>query len=90
MSVRSSAIWNLEVLVFKERGKLEYQEKNLMEQGREQQQISTIFTTFQATIFTSLALPRAFHACNREACLSYTLFYHNIFLKLIVTSWLRS
>ena len=27
--------WNLEVLVFVERGKLEYPEKNLLEQGRE-------------------------------------------------------
>ena len=27
--------WNLEVLVFKERGKPEYLEKNLSEQGRE-------------------------------------------------------
>ena len=27
--------WNLEVLVFKERGKPEYPEKNLSEQGRE-------------------------------------------------------
>ena len=28
--------WNLEILVFKERGKPEYPEKNLSEQGREQ------------------------------------------------------
>ena len=27
--------WNLEMLVFEERGKLEYPEKNLLEQGRE-------------------------------------------------------
>ena len=27
--------WNLEMLVFEERGKPEYQEKNLSEQGRE-------------------------------------------------------
>ena len=27
--------WNLEVLVFEERGKLYYPEKNLLEQGRE-------------------------------------------------------
>ena len=31
----SSSNWNLEVLVFKERGKSEYPEKNLSEQGRE-------------------------------------------------------
>ena len=32
MSVRSRSNWNLEVLVFEERGKLEYPEKNLSEQ----------------------------------------------------------
>ena len=31
----SRSNWNLEVLVFEERGKLEYPEKNLFEQGRE-------------------------------------------------------
>ena len=35
MSVRSRTNWNLKVLVFKERGKPEYPEKNLSEQGRE-------------------------------------------------------
>ena len=35
MSVRSRSNWNLEVLVFEERGKPEYPEKNLSEQGRE-------------------------------------------------------
>ena len=35
MSVRSRSNWNLKVLVFKERGKPEYPEKNLSEQGRE-------------------------------------------------------
>ena len=35
MSVRSRSNWNLKVLVFKERGKPEYPEKNLWEQGRE-------------------------------------------------------
>ena len=35
MSVRSRWNWNLKVLVFKERGKPEYPEKNLSEQGRE-------------------------------------------------------
>ena len=34
MSVRSRSNWNLKVLVFKERGKPEYPEKNLSEQGR--------------------------------------------------------
>jgi len=33
--VRSRSNWNLKVLVFKERGKPEYPEKNLLEQGRE-------------------------------------------------------
>ena len=32
MSVRSRSNWNLEVLVFEERGKPEYPEKNLSEQ----------------------------------------------------------
>ena len=35
MSVRSRSNWNLEMLVFEERGKPEYPEKNLSEQGRE-------------------------------------------------------
>ena len=35
MSVRSRSNWNLAVLVFEERGKPEYPEKNLSEQGRE-------------------------------------------------------
>ena len=35
VSVRSRSNWNLEVLVFKERGKPEYPEKNLSEQRRE-------------------------------------------------------
>jgi len=33
--VRSRSNWNVEVLVFEERGKPEYPEKNLSEQGRE-------------------------------------------------------
>ena len=33
--VRSRSNWNLEMLVFEERGKPEYPEKNLSEQGRE-------------------------------------------------------
>ena len=35
VSVRSRSNWNLEVLVFEERGKPDYSEKNLSEQGRE-------------------------------------------------------
>ena len=35
VSVRSRWNWNLEVLVFEERGKPDYPEKNLSEQGRE-------------------------------------------------------
>ena len=35
MSVRSRSHWNLEELVFEERGKPEYPEKNLLEQRRE-------------------------------------------------------
>ena len=34
----SSSNWNLEMLVFEERGKPEYPEKNLSEQGEKQQQ----------------------------------------------------
>ena len=41
MSVRTRSKWNLEVLVFKERGRLENQEKNLLEQGREWNQQQT-------------------------------------------------
>ena len=41
MSVRSRSNWNLEVLVFKERGKPEYPEKNLSEKGREPTTTST-------------------------------------------------
>ena len=37
MSVRSRSNWNLELLVFKERGKLENLEKNLSEQAENQQ-----------------------------------------------------
>ena len=35
MFVRSTSNWNLEILLFKERGKPEYPEKNLSKQGRE-------------------------------------------------------
>ena len=38
MSVRSRSNWNLEALVFKERGKLEYLKKNLSEERENQQQ----------------------------------------------------
>ena len=41
MSVRARLNWNLEVLVFKERGRLENPEKNLLEQEREQNQQQT-------------------------------------------------
>ena len=37
MSVRSRSNWNLELLVFKERGKPENLEKNLSEQAENQQ-----------------------------------------------------
>ena len=47
VSVRSRSNWNLKVLVFKERGKPEYPEKNLSEQGREPTTNSThIFVSF--------------------------------------------
>ena len=38
VSVHSGSNWNLAVLVFEERGKPEYPEKNLSEQGENQQQ----------------------------------------------------
>ena len=38
VSVHSGTNWNLSVLVFDERGKLEYPEENLSEQGDNQQQ----------------------------------------------------
>ena len=41
VSVRSRSDWNLEVLVFEERGKPEYPEKNLSEQRRESTTNST-------------------------------------------------
>ena len=44
--------WNLEMLVFKERGKPEYPEKNLPEQRREPTTNSThIITDNQVTLF---------------------------------------
>ena len=39
----SRSNWNLEMLVFEERGKPEYLEKNLLEQGRDQQQTQPTF-----------------------------------------------
>ena len=45
VSVRSGSSWNLEVLVFGERGKPEYPEKNLSEQGREPTTNSTHIST---------------------------------------------
>ena len=44
VSVRSRSNWNLQVLVFEKREKLEYPEKNLWEQRREP---STNLTTVQ-------------------------------------------
>ena len=43
--MRSRSNWNLEVLVFEERGKPEYPEKNLLEQGREPTTNSTHILT---------------------------------------------
>ena len=43
VSVRSRSNWNLEVLVFEERGIPEYPEKNLSEQGREPTTINCIY-----------------------------------------------
>ena len=43
MSVRSTSNWNLEVLVLKERGKLEYLKKNLSEERENQQQTQHIY-----------------------------------------------
>ena len=51
MSVRSRSNWNLEVLVFKERGKPKNLEKNLSEKAENQQQtqltydVDTMFRT---------------------------------------------
>ena len=45
VSVRSRSNWNLEVLVFGERGKPEYPEKNLSEQSREPTTNSTHIST---------------------------------------------
>ena len=43
VSVRSRSNWNLEVFVFKERGKPENLEKNLPEQGKEPTTNSTTY-----------------------------------------------
>ena len=43
LSLYSRLYWNLAVLVFEERGKLEYPEKNLSEQGENQQQTQPIY-----------------------------------------------
>ena len=43
MSVHSRLNWNLEVLVFKEREKLDSLEKNLSKQGENQQQTQTTY-----------------------------------------------
>ena len=43
MCLRSRSNWNLEILVFEERGKPEYPEKNLSEQGENQQQTQSTY-----------------------------------------------
>ena len=43
--MRSRSNWNLEVLVFEERGKQQYPEKNLSEQGQEPTTNSTTYDT---------------------------------------------
>ena len=43
MSVHSGSNWSLAVLVFEEKGKLEYPEKNLLEQGENRQQTQPTF-----------------------------------------------
>ena len=42
MFVRSRSKWNLEVLVFRERGTPDNQEKNLKDKGENQQQIDLV------------------------------------------------
>ena len=48
MPVHSRSNWNLEMLVFEERGKPEYPEKNLPEQSREPTTNSTHMTPVPA------------------------------------------
>ena len=45
MFVRSRSKWNLEVLVFRERGTPDCQEKNLKDKGENQQQIDLVDDT---------------------------------------------
>ena len=57
VSMHSRLNWNLEVLVFKERGKPEYSEKNFSEQGREPtRNVSHCSVTNRSTSFACLLL----------------------------------
>ena len=64
--------WNLEMLVFEERGKPEYQEKNLSEQGREPTTTSTHIWR-QGRIWTRATLVggECSHHCATLAPLKY-------------------
>ena len=73
MSVRSRSNWNLEVLVFKERGKREYPEKNLSEKGREPTTTSTHIwrrhqDLNQGHISGRRELSALCHPCSLKSC----------------------
>ena len=61
MSVHSRSNWNLEMLVFEERGKPEYLEKNLSEQSREP---STTYSTHIWHRATLVGGKRSHHCTN--------------------------
>jgi len=80
----SRSNWNLEMLVFEERGKPEYPEKNLSEQSREP---TTNSTTYDAgsgnpTQDTLVGPPRRALSPLRQSCSPY----HVTMLSIIITT----
>ena len=51
MYVRSRSNWNFEMLAFEERGKPEYPEKNLSEQGENQQQTQPTYDAGSGNLY---------------------------------------
>ena len=73
MSLRSRSNWNLEMLVFKEKGKPEYPEKNLSKQGREPTTNSTHIwrrrqDLNQGHIGGRRVLSALCHPCSLKSC----------------------
>ena len=71
MSVHSGSNWNLAVLVFVERGKAENPERNLSEQGENQQQ--TLRTYDVGSVKTTLGGERSHHCATPAPLLSFNL-----------------